>query len=74
MAKEQSGSHTAKCPSRYIERAELFGAINRDWKWAGVQGLEPQLPDPESGVLPLDDTPPSELKLTIPAWLIQELA
>ncbi len=24
---------------------------------AGVQGFEPQLPDPESGVLPLDDTP-----------------
>ena len=27
---------------------------------AGVQGFEPQLPDPESGVLPLDDTPPAE--------------
>ena len=24
---------------------------------AGEQGLEPQLPDPESGVLPLDDSP-----------------
>lgn len=26
---------------------------------AGEQGFEPQLPDPESGVLPLDDSPPS---------------
>ncbi len=24
---------------------------------AGEQGFEPQLPDPESGVLPLDDSP-----------------
>ena len=24
--------------------------------WAAEQGLEPQLPDPESGVLPLDDS------------------
>ena len=24
---------------------------------AGLQGFEPQLPDPESGVLPLDDSP-----------------
>jgi hypothetical protein len=25
--------------------------------WAGVQGFEPQLADPESAVLPLNDTP-----------------
>ena len=25
-------------------------------EWAAEQGLEPQLPDPESGVLPLDDS------------------
>ena len=29
---------------------------------AGVQGFEPQLPDPESGVLPLDDTPKAPQK------------
>ncbi len=32
--------------------------VNYHWlRLAGVQGFEPQLPDPESGVLPLDDTP-----------------
>lgn len=31
-----------------------------DCLMAGVQGFEPQLPDPESGVLPLDDTPPAK--------------
>ena len=30
---------------------------------AGVQGFEPQLPDPESGVLPLDDTPVGQRKV-----------
>ncbi len=29
----------------------------RGFPLAGEQGFEPQLPDPESGVLPLDDSP-----------------
>lgn len=28
---------------------------------AGEEGLEPSLPEPESGVLPLDDSPPERL-------------
>ena len=35
--------------------------------FAGVQGLEPRLPGPEPGVLPLDDTPITLLKIISPA-------
>ena len=35
---------------------------------AGVQGFEPQLTDPESAVLPLDDTPPSRSKRLYPRF------
>ena len=34
--------------------------------WAGVQGFEPQLADPESAVLPLNDTPTSLVRSMIP--------
>ena len=40
----------------------LYKALKR---LAGVQGFEPQLPDPESGVLPLDDTPTSAQKKAV---------
>ncbi len=36
---------------------------------AGVQGFEPQLTDPESAVLPLDDTPSSRSKKVVPPIL-----
>lgn len=36
---------------------------------AGVQGFEPQLTDPESAVLPLDDTPSSMLEKVVPPIL-----
>ena len=32
------------------------GRPSTEGVWAAEQGLEPQLPDPESGVLPLDDS------------------
>ena len=47
---------------------------SRDGLWwtmrrlAGVQGFEPQLPDPESGVLPLDDTPMNGEFITGTVW------
>jgi hypothetical protein len=39
--------------------SEDLGKVRR----AEVQGFEPQLPDPESGVLPLDDTPSRPQKI-----------
>jgi hypothetical protein len=33
---------------------------------AGEQGFEPQLPDPESGVLPLDDSPMRSIESSMP--------
>jgi hypothetical protein len=35
----------------------------RPFSMAGEQGLEPQLPEPESGVLPLDDSPSKNFKI-----------
>src|SRR5690606_20533973 len=35
----------------------IWGNTEREESLAGEQGFEPQLPDPESGVLPLDDSP-----------------
>lgn len=37
-------------------RVEQEGRTSAEGVWAAEQGLEPQLPDPESGVLPLDDS------------------
>lgn len=34
-----------------------FRQFYKPWYVAGVQGFEPQLTDPESAVLPLNDTP-----------------
>jgi hypothetical protein len=42
----------------------LFHVISL--KLAGVQGFEPQLADPESAVLPLNDTPISFVRSMIP--------
>ena len=39
---------------------------------AGEQGFEPQLPDPESGVLPLDDTPMRAKDYHAPALSVEK--
>ncbi len=46
-----------------------LGLSNALKRLAGVQGFEPQLPDPESGVLPLDDTPTGAQKKAVPPIL-----
>jgi hypothetical protein len=38
---------------------------------AGLQGFEPQLSDPESDVLPLDDSPSSPVKYSAAAARVQ---
>lgn len=48
-----SENYRQKQPGGYHRRAEAHHIV------AGEQGFEPQLPDPESGVLPLDDSPSS---------------
>jgi hypothetical protein len=40
--------------------------LYKPFTWAGVQGFEPQLADPESAVLPLNDTPMSSVRGMIP--------
>ena len=44
----QCNSHAEPCDG---------AAVRRGGSLAGVQGFEPQLADPESAVLPLNDTP-----------------
>ena len=41
----------------YPGKKQNAAGASRRRSMAGLQGLEPQLPDPESGVLPLDDSP-----------------
>lgn len=45
----------------HINNKEGRSAIFPPSILAGVQGFEPQLTDPESAVLPLDDTPSSHM-------------
>lgn len=49
-----------------IKKRPPKGPLKLDYM-AGVQGLEPQLTDPESAVLPLNDTPSLLERLTVHA-------
>lgn len=40
---------------------------------AGEEGLEPPLPGPKPGVLPLDDSPLNRLILAVLVFLVQRL-
>ena len=42
-------------PGRDLTSSETKAPLRRGFSLAAGQGFEPQLPDPESGVLPLDD-------------------
>ena len=46
-----------RTPSLLVRSQTLYPIELRVHIFAGAQGLEPRLPGPEPGVLPLDDAP-----------------
>ena len=50
-----------------LEPDPVSGAMGIQ-KLAGDRGFEPRLPDPESGVIPLDQSPPGSARRDITEW------
>src|SRR5260370_41133466 len=55
--RRQPRSNVGAAKLRCAQAERQRGAARRGGSLAGVQGFEPQLADPESAVLPLNDTP-----------------
>ena len=57
IASEMQNINKSRTPLKPLYKGIWEGLLLKDIEMAGEQGVEPRLSDPETDVLPLDDSP-----------------